>query len=606
MNGGKRKMKISEGKTLFQEIKHEVDFCVVGGGMAGMLAAIAAARHGTKVLLMQDRPMLGGNASSEIRMWIRGAQAHGENLRETGILEEIALENIYRNPSLNFSIWDSVLYEKVRFEPNIELLLNCSCCELGMDGERISWVKGWQTTTQKWHKVSAKLFADCSGDSVLVPMSGAECRWGREASDEFSEDIEPAKADRKTMGLSCLIQARETNSPKKYIAPKWANKYTKDSFPYRINLNNPKAWINDNFWWVELGGTENAIDDTEKLRDELLKVSYGVWDFIKNGGYCDAENWELEWIGILPGKRESRRYVGDHILNQNDVRNEGKFDDLVAYGGWSMDDHHPGGFNYPGKPTIFHPAPAPYGIPYRSLYSKNISNLFVAGRNISATHAALSSTRVMATCAIMGQAVGTAASIAVKYGLEARGVYEKKIDELKQTLMEDDCYLPWNARKSSEITRKAVINASNGDASVIVNGIDRPVGSDYNGWIAPMGSWVEFDFGREKAIQQISLTFDSDLNRETFEKFNRNIKLFPMKCNVSLDEKQVYVPKTLIKAFRIEAADKQGNWKVIHREANNYQRFVKLNIEAFAARIRLIPEETWGCDEVRMFAIDIK
>nr|WP_321268640.1 FAD-dependent oxidoreductase [uncultured Sulfurimonas sp.] len=155
---------------------------------------------------------------------------------------------------------------------------------------------------------------------------------------------------------------------------------------------------------------------------------------------------------ILPGKRESRRYIGDHILNQNDVRAEGKFDDLVAYGGWTMDDHNPGGFRYPGQPTTFHPAPSPFGIPYRSLYSFNIGNLFCAGRNISASHAAMSATRVMATCATLGQAVGTAAAIAVRDSLTPREVYQKRIGELKQTLMDDDCYLPWNGREIPELT----------------------------------------------------------------------------------------------------------------------------------------------------------
>jgi hypothetical protein len=178
---------------------------------------------------------------------------------------------------------------------------------------------------------------------------------------------------------------------------------------------------------MELGGNRDSIRDTEILRDELIKISFGTWDFIKNSGHFESENLELEWVGFLPGKRESRRYVGDHILNQNDVENEGRFEDIVAYGGWTMDDHHPDGFRYKGQPTIFHPAPSPYGIPYRSLYSKNISNLFFAGRNISATHAALSSTRVMATCAIMGQAVGTAAAIAVRDDLSPRGVYEERL-----------------------------------------------------------------------------------------------------------------------------------------------------------------------------------
>lgn len=165
----------------------------------------------------------------------------------------------------------------------------------------------------------------------------------------------------------------------------------------------------------------DSIADTETMRDELIRTVYGVWDFVKNGGVCDAANWEIEWIGFLPGKRESRRYVGDYLLNQNDVRAEGKFEDLIAYGGWTMDDHHPAGFLTTEPPTIWHPAPSPYGIPYRCLDSKNIENLMFAGRNISATHTALSSTRVMATCALMGQALGTAAAIALRDGLTPRG-----------------------------------------------------------------------------------------------------------------------------------------------------------------------------------------
>ena len=154
-----------------REETHHVDFCVVGGGMAGMCAAIAAARRGARVALMQDRPVLGGNASSEVRMWVCGA--HGKNNRETGIVEEIVLENFYRNPTANYSVWDSVLFEKARLEPNITLLLNCACCAVEMDGLRIRSVKGYQFTAETWHTVEAKVFADCSGDSVLAPLSGA-------------------------------------------------------------------------------------------------------------------------------------------------------------------------------------------------------------------------------------------------------------------------------------------------------------------------------------------------------------------------------------------------------------------------------------------------
>ena len=334
--------------------------------------------------------MLGGNASSEVRMWVCGA--HGPNNRETGLVEELNLENLYRNPGYNYSIWDGIMYEMARSEPNIELLMNCSCFGCEMDGARIKSVRGWQMTTQTFHEVHAVLFADCSGDSVLAPLTGAEFRVGREARAEFGEDIAPEQADSRTMGMSCMLQAREENRPCEFIPPKWAYKFTRDDLAHRVpDMSNPC----ENFWYLELGGDGDSIRDTEMLRDELLKTAYGIWDYVKNAPENKEKNanWRLDWMGILPGKRESRRYVGDYIMTQHDVRAEGRFDDLIAYGGWSMDDHHPSGFRTAERPTIFHPAPSPYGIPYRSTYSRNIENLMFAGRNISVTHTAMSSTR---------------------------------------------------------------------------------------------------------------------------------------------------------------------------------------------------------------------
>lgn len=184
--------------------RHSADVCVIGGGMSGLCAAIAAARHGAKVVLMQDRPMLGGNASSEIRMTIRGAA--GKENRESGILEEIELENIYRNPTMNYSIWDSVLYQSVISEENIELLLNCSCLDCEMDGDVISEITGWQLNSYTFHTVKAKVFVDCSGDSILAELSGALYRVGRESREEFDEYAAPESADKCTMGNTCLIQ----------------------------------------------------------------------------------------------------------------------------------------------------------------------------------------------------------------------------------------------------------------------------------------------------------------------------------------------------------------------------------------------------------------
>ncbi|MFW6457470.1 MAG: FAD-dependent oxidoreductase, partial [Planctomycetota bacterium] len=357
----------------FRRIEYDADFCVIGGGLAGILAAIAAARHGAETVLMHDRPVLGGNASSECRVHVCGADRHGRipGLRETGIMEELRLENLARNPHQMWDIWDTVLYEKVHFQDNLTLLLNCSCMDAAMAGENIQSVTGWQLTTETFHEVQADLFADCSGDAVLAPLSEAEFRMGREASDEYEESIAPAEADDCTMGMSLMFWAQECDSPQPFDPPDWAYTFEScDDLPYGSDGHQR---IREGYWWVELGGTEeyDSIEDTEELRDELLRISYGVWDHIKN--HCpvaDAENWTLERMPFLPAKRESRRYVGQHVLTQNDIEAEGRFEDTVAYGGWTMDDHHPSGF-WSGQlghsPTIFHDAPSPYGIPYRSL-----------------------------------------------------------------------------------------------------------------------------------------------------------------------------------------------------------------------------------------------
>jgi hypothetical protein len=587
---------------VFRTINHKVDFCVVGGGLSGLCAAVEAARRGIKVALMNDRPMLGGNASSEIRMWVMGA--HGENNQETGIMEELLLKNFYRNPYKNYSVWDSIMWEIAKQEKNITLILNCSCMDAQMKDNRIVSVTGWQTTTQMYHTVDARLFADCSGDSVLAPLSGAEYRIGHEARAEFGEDIAPVHADRKTMGMSILIQARETGSPKIYIPPVWAEKYTKEMLTYRIpNLAKDGG---DNMWYMELGGVRDSIADTEELRDELLAVAYGMWDFVKN----DPENrekhanFDIDWIGFLPGKRESRRYVGDFIMSQEDVRAGGKFDDLVAYGGWPMDDHHPEAFRTSERPTIFHPAPSPFGIPYRCLYSKNVENLFFAGRNISLTHVALSSTRVMCTCAILGQAVGAAAAIASRHGETPRGVYRSYIRELQQILMEDDCWLPGFKRQGSKLTQEAHLKASRGDVNVLRNGYDRPINNEDNGFIFKTGDYAEYSFEKPRFVHRVRLIFDSDLNRETQHE-GIIYRKRPMYATYYLDTLATFVPKTMVKDFRLTSILGDGKQKTLEI-TGNHQRLVYADINAEVKAVRFEPLTTWGNEEAHVFSFEIE
>ncbi len=600
-----------------REVTVDVDFCVVGGGMAGLSAAVGAARHGAKVALLQDRPVLGGNASSEVRMWICGAHSTGHghahegqppaegDSHETGIIEEILLDNLWRNGHPSYSVWDSILYEKARFQEGLQLFLNTYVSEVetapgegqpgfpAAAGKRILSVTGRQMTNESRVTVKAKLFADCSGDGLLGALAGAEFRMGREARSEFGESIAPEKEDRHTMGLTCLIQAREADGPQRFTPPAWAYTYTTDG---ELPERGHRIEGLQNFWWIEVGGMGDSIHDAEENRDELLKITFGVWDHLKNHGDHGADNWVLDWVGFLPGKRESRRFVGDHILCQGDVEREGRhFEDIVGYGGWTMDDHFPEGFYKKEAGTIFHPAPSPYGIPYRSLYSRNVDNLFFAGRNISATHTALSSSRVMATCSTLGQAVGTAAAIACRDGLSPRGVYEGRLAELKQFLMEDDCYLPFNRREVNELTKSARLSASRGDPEQLRNGLDRRIGADRNSWDALPGDWVAFDFGRPVALSSVRLVFDSDLSRTT-----RNMPSYYAKGTSGF-----VVPPGLLRSFAIEAKAADGSeWRTVAEVQDNHQRLVRLPLGLTASGLRFTARATWGAKEVRVFAMD--
>jgi hypothetical protein len=557
--------------------------------MAGLCAAIVAARRGAKTVLVHDRSVLGGNASSEVRMWICGC--HGKHNKEAGILEEIQLENLYRNGSLNYSVWDSVLFGKARFQPGLTLLLDTTCNEAAMEGGRIASIRAWQSPSQTWHTIRAKVFIDCSGDSILAPLTGAAWRRGREARAEFDEDIEPNKADEKTMGNSILVQLRRTDQNHTYVPPTWAYKFeTPDDLPNRMNGVQAR-----NFWWLELGGLQDTIKDADRIRDDLMRTAYGVWDYIKNRAPAKAEaaNWAIEWIGSLPGKRESRRYIGDHVLTQNDVRAGGKFTDIIAYGGWSMDDHHPAGLLYPGKPTIFHAAPTPYGIPYRTLYSRNVSNLLFAGRNISVTHAALSSTRVMGTCSLLGQAAGTAAALCVKHSCSPRGVYESHLSELQNTLMDDDQWLPGMERPISPLARAATVTAPGENFESLLDGLDRDREDEDHAWRGPVGSVIEFRWKQAVKIGGLRFVFDSNLG---------NDKRMP--CSYPQYSEKPRVPASLVKSFRIESAEQGGGWRTVYREENNYQRLVKLPLALSTQAIRIVPESTWGDPVARIFAAE--
>ena len=582
------------------------DLCVVGGGISGVCAAIAAARTGAQVVLMHDRPVLGGNASSEIRMWVCGA--HGENNRETGILEEIALESIRTNPTKNYYLWDLLLYTYVRREKNITLLLNCSCMDAAVEegsfpygrDRKITRITGWQLTTQTMIDVEAKYYADCSGDSILAPLTGAAYMLGRESRDVYGEDTHVQTPDRMTMGMSCLVYGRETGRKIPYTPPEWAAKLTDRDFENREpDIYNP----DENFWYLELGGDRDSIHDTEEVTADLMGLAAGTWDYIKNSGKFRADNWDLDFMGFLAGKRESRRMTGEYVITQKDISGGAAYPDTVAFGGWPIDDHYPAGFYHRGRPNTDIKTPAPYPIPYRALYSKNVSNLFFAGRNISASHMALSSTRVMATCGLLGQAVGTAAAMLA--GMEdavPHDIYLSRIGELQERLMDADCFLPGLMRQVSDACR-----ACTDVPDALKNGQDRPhriYGGGTCGVMVQNGQTLVYAPETPAEARALHIVFDSDLDRTTLEGGDTERRHNTRAC-VMLDSPDMRMPATLCRDFDLTVCC-GGREKTISVR-DNLRRAYHIPLEGAVEKISLTVLSNWGgSGSTRVFSYDFR
>ncbi|MCM8807307.1 MAG: FAD-dependent oxidoreductase [Candidatus Omnitrophica bacterium] len=433
---------------------------VCGGGLAGVCAAIAGKRLGLSTCIIQDRPVFGGNASSEIRVNIGGACSFNAWARETGIISEIFLEERKRNYEYHRTTWnngilDIVLYEFLRNE-GVDMYLNTSVRKAIMKSkEEIEGVFCVQLGTEKEFIIYGDYFVDATGDGVVGFSAGAEFRIGRESKYEFNEELAPEKEDMGIMGNSLLFFVRDVGRPVKFIPPEWAVKYEKDDICLKMRYHEDLP----GYWWIEIGYPFDPIYDNEEIKHNLVSHVLGVWDHLKNSEEHKEKfkNFVLEWVSMVPGKRESRRFIGDYILNENDIKKRKKFEDAIAYGGWFIDLHIPGGILAKDQP----PEPSHvfdmekhneemdkrfvyvYQIPYRCVYSKNIKNLFFAGRNISVTHVALGTTRLMGTCSIIGQAVGTSVYLCEKYNLKPREIYEKGyFKELQQILLRESCFIP--------------------------------------------------------------------------------------------------------------------------------------------------------------------
>lgn len=564
---------------MIQWIEQKYDVVVVGGGTGGMGAAISAARHGAKTVLIQDRPVLGGNNSSEIRMHISGADQHAlrKNARETGLVEEIALKNRYFNPQNSFCVSDTVYWEIAKAEKNLTLMLNTSMIDVQMNGERIEKIFATQLPTEKKFAIEADIFVDATGDGTLAYFAGADYMVGREAKETFDEPHAQDVADRFTMGNTLMFTTMDMGHPVPFHKPDWAYTYTEEDLKHRKHCDGEAIWrakagIDSGYWWIELGGWKNdIIFDGEDIRDELLKVLYGVWDHIKNGGDHGAANLVLDWVGYVPGKRESRRIVGDYILREQDLMENHLFDDAVAYGGWTLDQHTVGGMdNLTDDPAHLLTPPVPYQIPYRCYYSRDISNLMMAGRNISCSHMAMASTRVMGTCMVGGQAVGVAAAIAVREGLTPREVGKSHIREIQQTLLNDDCYIPGIKNEDEQdLARCAKVTASafepGYEPELVLSGVHRGVEAQTHTWrthgLSNGPQWLELTWDAPIEAKQVILRFDSDLSSEIFVSINK----------MQLLDQEVGVPTCLVKEYRVELL-LDGKVQAEIHENGNYLR----------------------------------
>jgi hypothetical protein len=459
---------IVEQAALKREFRTEVitcDLAIAGGGLAGISAAITAAREGIRVTLIQDRPILGGNGSSEVRLWALGATAHmGNNnrwAREGGVIGEILVENMYRNPEGNPLIVDTILLEKVVSEPNIRLLLNTAAIDITKtDADTVESVQAFCSQNSTMYKVYAPLFADASGDGVIGFLAGAAFRMGAEATEEFGEKLAPSVEYGHLLGHSIYFYSKDTGKPVQFVPPSFAlDDITK--IPRFRSFNAKESGCK--LWWIEYGGRMDTVHDTEKIKWELWKVVYGVWNYIKNSGeFPEAETLTLEWVGHIPGKRESRRFEGDYMLNQHDVVEQRRHEDAISFGGWAL-DLHPADGVYSEKPGCnqWH-SRGMYQIPYRTLYSRNTTNLFIIGRIMSSSHVAFSSSRVMLTISHAAQAAGMAAVLCHKYNVLPSALKSAPyIQELQQALLKRGQHIPHVAlHDERDLVQQATMSVS--------------------------------------------------------------------------------------------------------------------------------------------------
>lgn len=438
----------------------QTELAVIGGGPAGVCAALSAARLGVKTLLVGNRPVLGGNSSSEIRVWTRGATGAGNLFaEEMGIWGLLKMQNLYKNPDANPIFWDEILLDTVLSEKNITLYLNTEITDVELNGGHLAAVTGFQQSSEIKLRIEAKYYIDATGDGSigaksLVPYYMGKHRVEYESGEHLSEP--------ELLGSSILYYSKKEDHPIRFVPPEYA--YNMTEIEQIINQGGRVAnetITGSDCWWFEYGGICDTIQNAQDITLELKRLVFGVWNYIKNSGHFDADCYTLEWIGNIPGKRESRRMETEYLLTANDILQQKEFSDGAFYGGWYMDFHPVGGMLDSGEENCIQIPVNVYQIPLRCLYSKKVSNLLFAGRNIGTEREAFVSSRIMNTCALSGQAAATLAAECIQSNMPPSQLTKAQIGTVQQTLLKEDMFIPGlRAQDTTDLVQQAQITSS--------------------------------------------------------------------------------------------------------------------------------------------------
>ena len=499
------------------------DLVVVGAGYPGTCAAVGAARLGLKVALIQDRPFVGGNASPEIRVGLAG----GICLPPYRNLGNLVFE-LKRAEPIEYEVHGKKYSQGemriVKGEENLSLHLYTRMTQVEMDGERIKAVIGKCVVTGQELRFEGKLFADCSGDANLGFLAGADFRVGREPRSETGESMAPEEADNQIMGSTLLWRTAPEREPTTFPKLPWAFQFTPESILPDTEAN----------WNWETGMTRDQVTEIERIRDHSFMAIFGHWAYLKNN---DGPHWtpiirnrRLSEVPYIAGKRESRRLLGNFILSEHDFRESRIHPDATVTCTWPIDLHYANEYSkkfWPGeefRTYCTHERYPAYPIPYRCFYSRNVPNLFMAGRNISVTHVALGPTRVMQTGGMMGEIVAMAAAVCIEKNALPRDVYETYFDDLKSLMNKglappppvSEFPAPWVERAGRNLARRAIATASSehssGRFSVRnVNDGFVDVHHDAQRWVSQGGTehWVELDFPMPTTVNALHIASGS-------------------------------------------------------------------------------------------------